>query len=267
MIYKLYNNEIEMDFNEGVHRYKVNGEYKEGVTTLINSVTSKDGLISWAANLSANTFRDNIRRVFDRTGTITDNDIENASDTARKAHTAKKDKGADTGTEVHKLIADYIALKLQGVESTIVSSNTQVQHSLNAFNHWQETYNPAYIHSEKPIYSKQYDYCGTFDCLANIKGKLTMIDFKTANPNANWKTGEVKPYPKDFIQCSAYDEAYTEEYGSGCDQYMVVYVTKTGELYVFVDEDIEETKKAWVCALTLARHNKVLNTKKLHNKS
>lgn len=265
MIYKLYNGEIKMDFNEGVHRYKINGVYKEGVTTLINSVTSKDGLINWAANLSANTFRDEISRILTRNGSISQDDIETCLDKAKTAHTAKKDKGADTGTEVHALINHYITAKINNEPYNLEATSTSAKHSLDAFLEWERKYQPEYLHSEKPIYSLTYDYCGTFDCMAKIDGKLTMIDFKTANPNANWKTGEIKPYPKDFIQCSAYDLAFKEEFKTSCQQYMIVYVTKTGDLYTFIDDEVEATQEAWISALTLARHNKKLSTKKIHN--
>ncbi len=260
MKFELYNGTVTLEFNEGAHRYKVDNEFKEGVTTILNSVTSKDGLIAWAANLSANTFRDDLTRLISKNGTISVDDIESLSDVARKAHTAKKDKGADIGTQVHATVAYFIDQWIAGKEHAIYDNeNTQAQHALDAFMKWHNKYQPEYIKSEQPVYSKEYEYCGTFDCLAKIGGKMTMIDFKTGNPNMNYKTGVCKPYAKDFIQCAAYDTAFSEETSETCQQYMLVYITKTGDLHTFISEDVEANKDAWVSAIKLSRRYKELN--------
>lgn len=257
--FTLYNGEITLEFNEGAHRYKVNGEYKEGVTTILNSVTSKDGLIDWAAGLASNTLRDTLKALLKKKGTLYPEDIDTASEDAKKAHTYKKNKGGDVGTQTHKIIADYIQSQIDKVNTPIQENeNTQVSNALRAFREWNEKYQPDYLLTEQPVYSIQNQYCGTLDCLARIDGKITMIDFKTGNPKTNYYTKEAKSYPKDFLQCAAYDIAYSEETNISAEQYMLVYITKTGELHTFINDELAENKEAWLAALVLSRRFKKL---------
>lgn len=254
MIYNLYKGEIELNFTESNHRYKVNGEYKQGVTTLLNSVTSKDGLISWAARLASNTYYSDLGRLLTKNGVITHQDLASCLEVAKRAHTAKKDKGGDIGTSAHGLIEEFVRAKINKTpEPELRDDNPQTNNCLTAFKEWDSKYQPKYIKSEQPLYSKMLDYCGTADCIAEIDGKLTMIDFKTANPDVNYRTGIANPYPKDFLQCAAYDQAHYEEHSTKCDQYMLVYITKTKDLYVFVNEDTETSLEAWKCAVKLSR--------------
>ncbi len=257
--FELYNGDIILEFNENAHRYKVNNEYKEGVTTILNSVNSKDGLVDWAARLSANTFRDRLKAVLKKNGAIDESDIENVSEDAKKAHTYKKDKGGDVGTQTHLLISNYIQSQIDEVFTPLQDDpDTGVSNCLKAFRGWEEKYKPQYVLTEQPVYSIEYQYCGTFDCLAKIDGKLTMLDFKTGNPDIDYRTGIPKLYPKDVLQCAAYDLAYSEETGTSAEQYMVVYITKTGKNYVFTSDEIMKDKEAWLAALILSRRYKNL---------
>ena len=127
---------------------------------------------------------------------------------------------------------------------------------------WEKQFTPEYIKAEQPIYSEKFDYCGTFDCLARIEGKLTMIDFKTSNPRMVYRggkpSGHFNFYPEHMIQCAAYDQAYGEETGHNAEQYMIVYITKQGHLHTYRLDDTEQAKAAWACAISLARYYKEL---------
>jgi hypothetical protein len=247
MIYKLYNGEVELVFSEDSHRYKVDGEFKQGTTTILSSVTPKDGLIVWATNLAVDTFKKEIIKQGLE-------NIDEIAELAKKAPNSKRDKGGDIGSIVHELIETYIKAKISQANTiTLKHPQKPVQHALDAFLQWDMEYKPEYLKSEQPVYSRKLDYCGTADCIAKIGGKLTMIDFKTANPEIDFRTGIAHPYPKDFLQCAAYDLAHTEEFGVPCEQYMLVYITKTGKLYVFTSDEVAENIEAWRCALTLSR--------------
>lgn len=256
---KLYNDTVTMEFNESSHRYKVDGVYKEGVTTILGSVTSKEGLIPWAANMSARAFADDLTALLKQKANITPEDIKTLTDEARKAHVRRKDSAADIGTEVHYAVSEFIK------HGTIPQFNDKTaQKAWSAFLQWHEQYSPKYLKSEQVVYSKKLDYCGTFDCWAEIRGKVTMLDFKTGNPNMKFAgskaTGVVSAYPKDFIQCAAYDYAHSEEFDLDySDQYMVVYITKAGKLECFTNEAVEKNIEAWECAVTLSRWYKELN--------
>lgn len=128
---------------------------------------------------------------------------------------------------------------------------------IKAFLQWVERHSPKFVASEKAVYSKMFDYCGTMDCLAWIDEKLTVIDFKTGNPRFVHR--QPKPYSKDFLQCAAYDQAYSEEFGTDADQYMLVYITKSGQLYDFTNQSVPENRTAWHAALVLSRQVNTLD--------
>lgn len=259
MNYELYGGEIILEFNESSHRYKVDGKFKEGVTSILGSVTSKEGLIPWAANMASKAFADDLTALLRKKSNITPDDIKTLSEDARKAHVRRKDSASDIGTEVHYAVNQFIK------NGTIPQfTDKSAQKAWSAFLQWHEQMKPKYLKTEQPVYSKKLDYCGTFDCWAEINGKITMLDFKTGNPNMKFAgtkaTGITSAYPKDFIQCAAYDYAHSEEFDREySDQYMVVYITKAGKLEYFISEAIEKNIEAWECAVTLSRWYKELN--------
>lgn len=219
---KLYNGKYNLEFNERSHRYKVNGEYKTGVTTIL-SILGKDGLIQWAANMAVAAMQAGA-----------------PPEEARKAHIRKRDKSADTGTRVHKWIEKH----LQGVATSV---SEDMKPSVEAFLKWEQENNIHYLHSEKVLYSEKYDYCGTADVMFELNGKTYMADFKTSDTDKEWKkfyTGRVRARNEHLLQCALYDQAYTEEYGKGFDAYMVIYLTKDGRLHTFEATNTEQLKEA-----------------------
>lgn len=106
--HELYNGEIVMEFNPSAHRYKINGDYKQGVTTILGSVTNKDGLIKWAADMTADAFAADLSAFLAKGGVITDAAIKKASDSAKTAHTSRRDSAADIGSLCHEWISEYI---------------------------------------------------------------------------------------------------------------------------------------------------------------
>ena len=48
----LYNGKVNLDFDPVKHRYKINGEFANGVTTAL-SILAKPQLIYWSANMAA----------------------------------------------------------------------------------------------------------------------------------------------------------------------------------------------------------------------
>lgn len=252
---KMYNGTVDLQFQEKSHRYKVNGEYVQGVTTILSKVTPKDGLINWAANMAVQAM------------------LSGATpEEAKKAHTRKKEAGADTGTLVHKHIEAY----LSGTPTPLPEDPKAVQ-AIEAFYRWEKDNDPGYIFSERIVYSKQYHYAGCADVAFELDGKKYLADFKTADPRREWKngyTGKLSAYPEHFIQCAAYDIAYSEEKNvvvqdwtgvgevtlSGIqpepkhfDAYMIIYVTKSGQLHTFTLDSTEVAREAWIHALGLAR--------------
>ena len=82
------------------------------------------------------------------------------------------------------------------------------------------------------IYSKKLTVAGQVDCIAEYNGKLSVIDFKTANKERNdeWN----KNY---YIQCTAaYAIMYEEIFGAPIEQIVILQAGEDGSGRVFVKE-------------------------------
>ena len=87
---------------------------------------------------------------------------------------------------------------------------------------------------EGPLYSKQLGIAGTVDCIAEYKGELAIIDFKTSK----------KPKPREwiehyFVQAMAYGCMLYEMKGISIKKLVIIMACENGECVVY-----EETDKA-----------------------
>ena len=91
------------------------------------------------------------------------------------------------------------------------------------------------IHAlEGSLYSKELGIAGTVDCIAEYKGDLAIIDFKTSK----------KPKPRNwvehyFVQCMAYGCMLYEITGISVKKLVIIMACENGECVVY-----EETDKA-----------------------
>ena len=90
---------------------------------------------------------------------------------------------------------------------------------------------------EEYLYSKEIGVAGQVDCIAEYRGKLSVIDFKTANKERieEW----VENY---FLQCTAYSMMYTETFNEPIEQIVILMAAEDGSMKAFVKEpkDYEE---------------------------
>jgi hypothetical protein len=271
MIYYLYNDTVELEFNVNSHRYKINGNYVQGVTTLLGSVTDKSNLINWSANLASDYFKTTVEELLAQKAPITPEVLETISEDARKAHRLRKEAGGDVGTQAHTIIQNYISDNVP-----LETSDKKVGKVLKGFQSFLDEYQPKFIEAEKVCYSKTYNYAGTYDAIMEINGKRYMTDWKTADPMGVYKgpkhTGTFTAYPQHFLQCAAYDLAYCDDsaFSQGLENYhpekikkfdghAVIYITKSGKCYPFFSYETIKNKDAFVSALNLARRNKELS--------
>ena len=248
----LYDGKYQLEFNEGTHRYKVNGDYKQGVTTTLG-VLAKDGLIQWAANMVTNHIRDHCE-IAGEGYLVTEDDLKDA----KYAHAKKRDDSADIGSRVHAWCEAHISGRDLVVDA-------DMQPSVDAFLRWETNNHIEYLFTEKVVYSEQYEYCGTFDVAFVKDGKRYLADFKTSDTDKEYSprlrsyTGLRRARGEHLLQCAAYDQAYTEEYGEGFDAYMVIYLTKEGELFTFETDRTNELKGAFLSVLNTYRQIKDLD--------
>ena len=95
------------------------------------------------------------------------------------------------------------------------------------------------IHAiEKIMFSHKYTIAGQVDCIAEYNGKLSVIDFKTANKERNDEWNE-----NYYIQCSAYAEMYEELFGTRIDQIVVLMASEDGAVRAFVKDKKDYLEK------------------------
>ena len=85
-----------------------------------------------------------------------------------------------------------------------------------------------YAH-ECSLYSTKYQVAGRVDCIADYKGKLSIIDFKTSTKERNDEWNE-----NYYIQCSAYAEMFEELTGEKTKQIVILVVTEDGTVQEFI---------------------------------
>jgi len=89
------------------------------------------------------------------------------------------------------------------------------------------------IHAlEGSLYSKELGIAGTVDCIAEYKGDLAIIDFKTSK----------KPKPRNwvehyFVQCMAYGCMLYEITGISVKKLVIIMACENGECVVYEESD------------------------------
>ncbi len=121
-----------------------------------------------------------------------------AGQSSYAAAEAMKNKSAEEGTLVHEVIESLI----QGHPTTIPDAMEPVA---TAFQNFQSQHHIVPHQVESKIVSRRHGYAGTIDVLAEVDGKLGVLDIKTS-----------QAIYRDYgIQTAAYVEALHEEKVSG----------------------------------------------------
>jgi len=190
---------IEAVTTDSGRRYKIpNGDMYESVTTALgNQPGKKESLMEW-------------RR---RVGEAEANRI------SRKA--------AGRGTGVHSIIEDY----LNNLEDPI---KDKMPDAVMMFKQLQpildKSISKVYM-QEAPLWSYKYRLAGRVDCVADIKGKLSVVDFKTS----------MKPKKREwvtdyFLQTAAYSHMIGEMYGDTVEQTVIFIAVEDRDPQIFVGD-------------------------------
>jgi len=131
---------------------------------------------------------------------------------------------AKRGTAVHTLVENYLnneELSNQDVLPTALF--TLIKPELDNINN--------IVIQEGGLYSDKWGIAGRVDCVAEYKGKLSIIDFKTSTKEK--KEEWVENY---FIQGSAYCEMYEERFNQEINQVVILIVTEDGAVQTFIKD-------------------------------
>ena len=91
---------------------------------------------------------------------------------------------------------------------------------------------------ETVMFSDKLTIAGQVDCIAEYNGKLSVIDFKTANKERqeSW----IENY---FLQTCAYSMMYEEHFGTKIDQLVILIAAEDGTMVPFIKDRSEYEDK------------------------
>ena len=91
---------------------------------------------------------------------------------------------------------------------------------------------------ETVLYTSKYRLAGQVDCIAEYNGKLSVIDFKTAN-----KERKEEWIDNFFLQCTAYGLMFEELFKKEIDQIVVIIGGEDGSIATYIKEKKDYIKK------------------------
>ena len=226
---------IFLDFDEKRHRFTIDGRQILSVTGATGMVDKSASLVPWAVGLARDYLSDKWRQ------NLNANEWNILILEACRQHTLAKERGGSVGKEVHSWAEQF----LQGKEPPM-PVDEQVRKGVEAFLKWIEQAKVKPIETEKHIYSKTFDYAGITDLIAEIDGRLAVVDFKTSKGLYN-----------DYLyQIAAYRWAYEEMTGAKVkDVWLVRFDKNTGEFDPHLIDKFENARNwgAFYACLVLKR--------------
>jgi len=133
---------------------------------------------------------------------------------------------AGRGTRFHQLCEDYI--NNSDIDTSKYNYNDAI--NFNELKPYLDNYVDNIHLQETRLYSDYLEMAGTVDCVAEWKGKLAIIDFKTARKAKNREY--ITNY---FCQAAAYAIMYEERYQIPVNRTVILISVDDEEPQVFED--------------------------------
>lgn len=192
-----------LKFYEASHRYKLDGEWVPGVTTILG-VLDKPAIAKWAASTVAEYVADHPREI-DGLREMGRNPMVYA---LKELPWSKRDKAGKRGNILH----DYAEQILHGEEVDVDEEHVPVMENAIAF---MEDWHIEPILIEAAVASREHKWAGTLDLIAKYRrpdtGEEGVAIF-------DWKSGKAL-YPEYAWQLNAY--AHGEFYGLDGDEHPI----------------------------------------------
>ena len=182
------------------------------VTTLLGIIDKSGPLTYWAAKQAVLYVEQELEKAYvtyPASYEIPVRDMRRILDAAKKEFRNAKEKAANRGKEVHKLIEEWVRQGYKGTddleEDFPKASNGEIANSFQLFLNWAREAELEPLESERVIYHPNQEFAGTADLIARgkfnkkwRKSRIYLLDMKTS---------------KDFYetfgpQISAYTEGY-----------------------------------------------------------
>lgn len=219
----------------GARWYDIEGVEFPSVTTIL-SVIGKPALIAWSAKVEREMVTSASLSLYrDIYGTPKMSDIAYLTSLQtrlgkEKAHSKELAKAGDIGTQAHKLIEWNLRATLMQEAGPSPAVTDKATWAFMAWEDWKKSVNLKPIYIESTVWSKTHGYAGTMDLLAEVNGKLTVVD---------WKTGKAI-YPEAYLQNAAYRYALREMGHGDPVQGIIVRLPKNVEDPEFEAQIVQE---------------------------
>lgn len=244
-IYKLYNGEVDLHYDDAKHQYFVDGKIVPGVTGVME-IINKPALVGWAAKMCSEFLLRNLKP-----GQPLDEiEITTLANQMKRAHRVHADRAADIGSLAHLYIENVIKYRL-GINliPPVSPVNEEAKNCIAAFTAWVSANQVKWIASEAKIYSRTFFYAGTLDIDAEINGERCIVDIKTSN--GIW--------PEYLLQTAAYQQAREEELGVQYDARWILRIPKDGGVIEAKRySNFERDFSAFASALVLQRNMTII---------
>ena len=177
----------------GFRFYNIDGKNYPSVTSILG-IKKKEGLEQWRKNVG---------------------------EEAAKWEMAR---AARRGKATHTLVEQYLKGEPQTIRDVLpVGMFRLLKPYLDQINN---------IHClERIMYSHKLTLAGQVDCIAEYNGKLSVIDFKTANKERidSWNESY-------YLQCTAYAIMYEELFGTPIEQIVILQAGEDGSCHSFLKQ-------------------------------
>jgi hypothetical protein len=235
--YTFYDNTVEVFFDPVPHvYYKFNDEGVrediDGVTTVLH-VISKPYLVPWAAKLTVETLKSLMFNPDGRMKNFSTEELFAWMDIAKKKHKEKLNEAGDIGKLAHNalelaiqhaidntggVVLEQPIVKPDEYLPTTAENLRKAQNCADRAFEWMQNHNVRWLHTERKIYSKEYNYSGTLDGDALIdscndrfcKGCRGRV-FKDRRAITDWKSSN-QLSDEYAYQTAAYQFAHIEEF-------------------------------------------------------
>jgi hypothetical protein len=178
---------LPLAFNEKSHRYTLDGQWVPSVTAIVDGGLPKPALKRWGERVVAESAVDQLETL----GRILATMGRNPTIDALAATPYEQMKTAQVrGTAVHKL-AENVAHGLP------VDVPEELADYVRGYISFLEKFDVEPLAVEGRIANRTWWYAGTFDLLANIHGRVWLLDLKTSR----------NVYGETALQCAAYSRA------------------------------------------------------------
>ena len=165
---------MKFEFNEKAHTYKLGGEKILGTTTVLGMV-NKPALVPWAAKKVIEYIEENceaIEKPHALHYQVSPQDLA----WAKSAHTRHRDDAAQTGTDVHAEIEQYVRAQMFN-ERVPTDVSPQTEHFIK----WSKKVGNKFIASELVVFDGDLRVGGTCDILTVANGTFFFDDIKTSS--------------------------------------------------------------------------------------